>query len=102
MKYDSSCECLVDLMDPTTSDIRWRLPQQFRVDKVFRLSRSVSNPTRKFARSAPTLSRGFNLAREVLKPRVTFHVHGGIETWPIAGGVTAIALVDLMRKLVKT
>jgi hypothetical protein len=49
--------------------------------------------------TSPTLSRGFNLARKVLKPRV---VHGGIETWPMAEGVIAIALVDLMCKLVLT
>jgi len=28
-------------------------------------------------------------------------IHGGNESWPVAEGVTAIALVDLMRKLVK-
>jgi uncharacterized protein len=51
--------------------------------------------------TSPTLSRGFNLAREVLKPRNTYPGDAGIETWPMAAGVTAIALLDLMRKLVK-
>jgi hypothetical protein len=51
--------------------------------------------------TSPTLSRGFNLAREALKPGSTYLVHGGVETWPMAEGITAIALVDLMRKLVE-
>jgi predicted AAA+ superfamily ATPase len=46
--------------------------------------------------------RRSNLARDVLKPRVSHLVHGGSEAWPMAEGVTAIALVDLMRKLVKS
>lgn len=51
--------------------------------------------------SAPTLSRGFHLAREVLKIKESFLVHGGNGTWPEADGVTAIGLVELMRKLSK-
>ena len=49
--------------------------------------------------SAPTLSRGFHLAREVLKVKESYLVHGGDGTWPEADGVTAIGLVELMRKL---
>lgn len=49
--------------------------------------------------SAPTLSRGFHLAREALKVKESFLVHSGADTWPEANGVTAIGLVDLMRKL---
>jgi uncharacterized protein len=49
--------------------------------------------------SAPSLSRGFHLAREVLKVKESYVVHGGNETWPEADGVTAIGLVELMRKL---
>jgi hypothetical protein len=49
--------------------------------------------------SAPTLSRGFHLARKVLKVKESFVVHGGDGTWPEADGVTAIGLVELMRKL---
>jgi predicted AAA+ superfamily ATPase len=49
--------------------------------------------------SAPSLSRGFHLAREVLKVKESYLVHGGDGTWPEADGVTAIGLVELMRKL---
>lgn len=52
--------------------------------------------------SAPTLSRGFHGARAVLKVKESYLVHGGTETWPESEGVTAIGLVDLMRKLAKS
>jgi len=51
--------------------------------------------------SAPTLSRGFHSARDVLKVKESYLVHGGTDTWPESDGVTAIGLVDLMRKLTK-
>jgi len=49
--------------------------------------------------TAPTLSRGFNSARQALKPREAYLVHGGTESWPTADGVTAIGLRELMQKL---
>lgn len=49
--------------------------------------------------TAPTLSRGFNSARQALQPREAYLVHGGTESWPMADGVTAIGLRELMRKL---
>ena len=49
--------------------------------------------------SSPTLSRGFHFAREVLKVKESFLVHGGEGAWPESDGVTAIGLVELMRKL---
>jgi predicted AAA+ superfamily ATPase len=51
--------------------------------------------------SAPTLSRGFHSAREALKVKESYLVHGGNDTWPESDGVTAIGLVELMRKLAK-
>lgn len=49
--------------------------------------------------TAPTLSRGFNLARQALKPREAYLAHGGTDSWPMADGVTAIGLRELMRRL---
>lgn len=51
--------------------------------------------------SAPTLSRGFHNARCMLKVKESYIVYGGTDTWPEGDGVTAIGLVDLMRKLGK-
>jgi predicted AAA+ superfamily ATPase len=49
--------------------------------------------------SAPTLSKGFHLARAALQPARSFVVHSGAETWPMGDGVTAITLPSLMRSL---
>jgi predicted AAA+ superfamily ATPase len=49
--------------------------------------------------TAPDLSAGFRSAREVLKPKEAYVVHGGSGQWPIDKGVTAIDLVGLMRRL---
>jgi uncharacterized protein len=62
------------------------------VDMVIEIKRST----------APTLSRGFNLARQALKPREGYLMHGGTESWPMADGVTAIGLRELMQKLAET
>jgi uncharacterized protein len=83
-----------------------RIPYYYRtedgaeVDLVFEHGGTIEMAVEIKRSTSPTLSRGFNLACEVLKPRVTYLVHGGTETWPTPSGVSAIALVDLMRKLV--
>ncbi len=71
------------------------------IDLVFERGGAVEMAIEIKRSTSPTLSRGFNLARDVLRPSGTYLVHGGVETWPMAEGVTAIALVDLMRKLVQ-
>lgn len=50
--------------------------------------------------TAPTLSRGFHLARQALKVKESYLVHSGSETWPESDGVIATGLADLMRRLV--
>lgn len=51
--------------------------------------------------SAPTVSKGFRIGCDDLQPRNAFLVHGGRDTWPMGGGVTAIALRDLVQRLVE-
>lgn len=62
------------------------------IDMVIEIKRST----------APTLSRGFNQARQALKPREAYLVHGGADSWPMADGVTAIGLRELMQRLADT
>jgi hypothetical protein len=50
--------------------------------------------------TAPVLSRGFHLACEVLKPKQIYLLHSGSDVWPYSPKITAITLVELMRKLV--
>lgn len=62
------------------------------VEMVIEIKRSTS----------PVLSRGFGGARTVLTPKQSYVVHAGTDTWPAGDGVTAIPLVDLMRRLSAT
>lgn len=48
---------------------------------------------------APRIERGFRLAREDVKPERCFVVYSGLERFPLAEGVEAIALVDLCTEL---
>lgn len=48
---------------------------------------------------APTLGRGFHQARADLAPRHSFVVHSGPDRWPMAEGVEAIGLLELMSLL---
>ena len=49
--------------------------------------------------TAPTVSKGFHLACEVLAPKSRYVVHGGAETWPLSSNVTAITLAELAKRL---
>jgi uncharacterized protein len=70
------------------------------VDLVFERGGTVEMAIEIKRSTAPTLSRGFTLATEVLSPRHAYLLHGGSGTWPMSKGVTAMGLVDLMRTLV--
>lgn len=48
---------------------------------------------------APILGRGFHQARADLAPRRSFVVHSGTDRWPLAEGVEAIGLLELMSLL---
>jgi hypothetical protein len=49
--------------------------------------------------TAPTVSKGFRIGCGDLGPKAAYVVHGGTETWPMGGGVTAISLTNLARRL---
>ena len=62
-----------------------------RVEMLIEITRST----------APQLSKGFRIARDTLKPRAAWLVHGGTESWPIERGITAVSLRALMQRLVE-
>jgi len=72
------------------------------IDLLFERGGSVEMVIEVKRSTAPTLSRGFNLARQALKPREAYLVHGGADSWPMADGVTAIGLRELMQRLAVT
>jgi len=49
--------------------------------------------------SSPSLSKGFHFACEDLKPTEKFVVYAGTDRFPMQNNVTAISLIDLMKKL---
>ena len=51
--------------------------------------------------SVPKLSKGFHAACEDLKPSRRFVVHGGRESFPIAKGIEALSLRDMMETVSK-
>jgi uncharacterized protein len=71
------------------------------VDLVFERGGRVEMAVEIKRSSAPVLSRGFHSACEVLKPKEGYLLHGGNESWPIAKGITAIGLPELLRHLAK-
>jgi predicted AAA+ superfamily ATPase len=79
----------------------YRTEEGAEIDLIFERGGAIEMAIEIKRSTSPTLSRGFNLARDVLKPRHAYLVHGGTETWPMAAGVKATPLVDLMRSLAK-
>jgi len=49
--------------------------------------------------TAPTVSKGFHVGIADLAPSERYLVHGGNDSWPMPGGVTAISLRMLMTRL---
>jgi predicted AAA+ superfamily ATPase len=72
------------------------------VDLVFERGGRVEMAIEIKRSTSPALSRGFGFAQALLKPKESYLVHGGAETWPIDGGVKAIPLVALMRRLAES
>ena len=48
---------------------------------------------------APKIERGFHLACNTVGPERRMEVYGGVERFPIAEGVEAVALIDLCEEL---
>jgi uncharacterized protein len=69
------------------------------VDLLFERAGKVEMAIEIKRSSAPEVSKGFHSAREVLRPKEAYVLHGGAESWPARAGVVAIALGDLMRRL---
>ncbi len=51
--------------------------------------------------SVPKLLKGFHVACEDLKPSRRFVVHGGRKSFPIAKGIEALSLRDMMKTVSK-
>jgi hypothetical protein len=72
------------------------------VDLVFERGGKVEMAMEIKRTTAPDVSRGFHSAREALRPREAYVVHGGSDEWPMRDGVTAISLAALVKRLAGT
>jgi uncharacterized protein len=52
--------------------------------------------------TAPSVTKGFRLACDTLKPKAAYLVHSSDETWPAEKQVTAISLSDLLTHLIES
>jgi predicted AAA+ superfamily ATPase len=52
--------------------------------------------------TAPSVTKGFRLACDTLKPRVAYLVHGSDETWPAEREITAVSLSDMLARLTES
>jgi predicted AAA+ superfamily ATPase len=72
------------------------------IDLLFERGGSIEMAIEIKRSTAPEVSKGFHLARRDLKPKSTYLLHGGQESWPVGDGVTAISLPDLMNRLIRS
>jgi hypothetical protein len=69
------------------------------IDLVFERGGRVDLAVEIKRSTAPEVSKGFRLGCAALRPRAAYVVHGGTGEWPMPGGVTAISLAALVRRL---
>jgi uncharacterized protein len=52
--------------------------------------------------TAPSVTKGFRLACDTLKPKAAYLVHGSDETWHAERNVTAVSLADMLARLIES
>jgi uncharacterized protein len=92
-------ENLIAAAGDVRSPFFYRTEDGAEVDLLFERAGRVETIVEIKRSTAPEVSRGFHSARAVLKPKESYLLHGGTETWPVDKDVTAIALRDLMERL---
>ncbi len=92
-------ENLIAVAGEARTPFYYRTEDGAEVDLVFERGGRVELAIEIKRSTAPEVTRGFHLAAEALSPRRSYVVHSGTETWPMAGGATAIPLAPLMRIL---
>jgi len=95
-------ENLIAAAGPQRTPYFYRTEDGTEVDLLFERAGRVEMAIEIKRSTAPALSRGFHLACQALEPRHAYVVHGGAEgQWPAGDGVEAIALRELMERLVR-
>ncbi len=95
-------ENLIAAAGPRRIPLFFRTEKGAEVDLLFERGGKVEMVIEIKRSTAPTVSRGFHVACEDLAPAAAYVVHSGSESWPMAGGVQAITLVELLQRLENT
>ncbi len=92
-------EQLIAAAGPARFPMYYRTAGGHEADLVFERGGDVEMVIEIKRSSAPVASAGFRAVVDSLQPRQAFIVHGGEGTWPMADGLTAIALPEMARRL---
>jgi predicted AAA+ superfamily ATPase len=92
-------EQLITAAGPSRIPLFYRTATGQEADLVFERAGRVEMIVEIKRSSAPVASAGLHAAIAALQPREAFVVHGGDATWPMAAGLTAIALPEMVDRL---
>lgn len=95
-------ENLIAAAGPNRIPLFFRTEKGAEVDLIFERGGRVEMAIEIKRSTAPTVSKGFRIACDDLAPKSAYVVHGGAETWPMPGNISAISLTQLMNRLAKT
>jgi len=94
-------ENLIQAAGETRTPYFYRTEDGAEIDLLFERGGKVEMAIEIKRSTAPTLSRGFHIACEALKPKNRYLVHSGTDVWPHSSGIMAITLDELMNRLAK-
>lgn len=89
-------EQLIAAAGPSRMPLYFRTEKGAEADLVFERGGKVELVIEIKRSTAPTVSKGFRIACDDLSPRRAFVVHGGRDSWPMGGDVTAISLREML------
>ena len=95
-------EQLIAAAGPRRIPLYFRTASGTEADLVFERGGEVEMVIEIKRSTAPVASSGLHAAREALRPKSTYLVHGGDSEWPMSGGISAISVRGLTAVLRST
>lgn len=95
-------EQLIAAAGPRRIPLYFRTASGTEADLVFERGGEVEMVIEITRSTAPVASSGLHAAREALRPKSTYLVHGGDSEWPMSGGISAISVRGLTAVLRST
>jgi uncharacterized protein len=92
-------ENLIAAAGPTRIPMFLRTERGAEIDLLFERAGRIEMAIEIKRTTAPSVTKGFRIGCDDVEPREAFVLHGGRESWPLAGGGTAVSLPDLMHRL---